>query len=58
MKLRWTQIALTEFEDAHDYIANQNFGVAAAYAVVVMLVSLAATLVYLRALRTPREQIG
>ncbi len=37
---------------------NQNFGVAAAYAVVVMLVSLAATLVYLRALRTPREQIG
>jgi len=37
---------------------NQDFGVAAAYAVVVMLVSLAATLVYLRALRTPREQIG
>lgn len=37
---------------------NQNFGVAAAYAVVVMLVSLAATLVYLRALRSPREQIG
>jgi multiple sugar transport system permease protein len=37
---------------------NQNFGVAAAYAVVVMLVSLAATLVYLRALRTPREQTG
>lgn len=37
---------------------NQNFGVAAAYAVVVMLVSLAATLVYLRALRTPREQIA
>ena len=24
MKLRWTQIALTEFEDAHDYIANDN----------------------------------
>ena len=37
---------------------NQDFGIAAAYAVVVMLVSLAATLVYLRALRTPREQIG
>ena len=37
---------------------NQDFGVAAAYAVVVMLFSLAATLVYLRALRTPREQIG
>lgn len=37
---------------------NQNFGVAAAYAVVVMVVSLAATLVYLRVLRTPNEQTG
>jgi len=36
---------------------NQDTGVAAAYAVVVMLVSLAATLVYLRVLRTPREQL-
>jgi multiple sugar transport system permease protein len=35
---------------------NQDYGVAAAYAVVVMAVSLAATLVYLRALRTPPEQ--
>lgn len=24
MKLRWTQIALTEFEDAHDHIAKDN----------------------------------
>jgi multiple sugar transport system permease protein len=37
--------------------ANQDTGVAAAYAIVVMLVSLAATLVYLRTLRTPREQV-
>ena len=37
---------------------NQDFGVAAAYAVVVMGVSLGATLVYLRVLRTPREQLG
>ncbi|HKF73308.1 MAG TPA: sugar ABC transporter permease [Stellaceae bacterium] len=35
---------------------NQNYGVAAAYAVLVMVVSLAATVVYLRALRVPREQ--
>ncbi len=35
---------------------NQNYGVAAAYAVLVMAVSLAATMVYLRALRVPREQ--
>jgi multiple sugar transport system permease protein len=35
---------------------NQNYGVAAAYAVLVMAVSLAATVVYLRALRVPREQ--
>ncbi len=35
---------------------NQDTGVAAAYAVVVMLISLAATLLYLRLLRTPREQ--
>lgn len=35
---------------------NQDFGVAAAYAVVVMAVSLAATTVYIRALRTPPEQ--
>jgi multiple sugar transport system permease protein len=35
---------------------NQDYGVAAAYAVVVMAVSLAATLVYLRALRTPADQ--
>jgi multiple sugar transport system permease protein len=33
---------------------NQNYGVAAAYAVLVMAVSLAATVVYLRALRVPR----
>jgi multiple sugar transport system permease protein len=36
---------------------NQDTGVAAAYAIVVMLISLAATLVYLRVLRTPREQL-
>jgi multiple sugar transport system permease protein len=36
---------------------SQDPGVAAAYAVVVMIVSLAATLVYLRFLRTPREQM-
>jgi len=36
---------------------NQDTGVAAAYAVVVMLISLAATLIYLRVLRTPREQM-
>ena len=36
--------------------ANQDYGVAAAYAVLVMLVSLAATLLYLRVLRTPVEQ--
>ena len=35
---------------------NQDFGVAAAYAVVVMVVSLAATMVYIRVLRTPPEQ--
>ena len=35
---------------------NQDFGVAAAYAVVVMAVSLAATMVYIRALHTPAEQ--
>jgi multiple sugar transport system permease protein len=35
---------------------NQNYGVAAAYAVLVMAVSLGATVVYLRALRVPREQ--
>jgi multiple sugar transport system permease protein len=35
---------------------NQDFGVAAAYAVVIMAVSLAATMVYIRVLRTPPEQ--
>jgi multiple sugar transport system permease protein len=35
---------------------RQDFGVAAAYAVIVMGVSLAATLIYLRVLRTPEEQ--
>jgi multiple sugar transport system permease protein len=35
---------------------QQNFGVAAAYAVIVMSVSLAATLIYLWALRTPAVQ--
>jgi len=35
---------------------NQDFGVAAAYAVVVMVVSLAATMVYIRVLRMPPEQ--
>jgi multiple sugar transport system permease protein len=35
---------------------NQDFGVAAAYAVVVMAVSLAATMVYIHVLRTPAEQ--
>jgi multiple sugar transport system permease protein len=36
---------------------SQDSGVAAAYAIVVMLISLAATLIYLRVLRTPREQM-
>lgn len=35
---------------------QQDYGVAAAYAVIVMSVSLAATLIYLRALRTPVTQ--
>ena len=35
---------------------NQNYGVAAAYAVLIMAISLAATLVYLRALRVRPEQ--
>lgn len=35
---------------------NQNYGVAAAYAMLVMVISLAATVVYLRVLRTPQEQ--
>jgi multiple sugar transport system permease protein len=35
---------------------NQDYGVAAAYAVLVMAISLAATLLYLRMLRVPREQ--
>jgi len=35
---------------------QQDFGVAAAYAVVVMCISLAATVVYLRALRTPDDK--
>jgi multiple sugar transport system permease protein len=34
---------------------NQNNGVAAAYAILVMIISLAATLVYIRTLRTPPE---
>ncbi|MCB8820189.1 carbohydrate ABC transporter permease [Microvirga rosea] len=36
---------------------NQNYGVAAAYAVLIMAISLAATAVYLRALRTRPEQL-
>jgi len=36
---------------------NQNYGVAAAYAVLIMVISLAATAVYLRALRTRPEQL-
>jgi multiple sugar transport system permease protein len=35
---------------------NQDYGAAAAYAVIVMLVSLFATLLYLRVLRVPQEQ--
>jgi multiple sugar transport system permease protein len=37
---------------------NQNYGVAAAYAVLVMAISLIATAVYLRVLRTPPEARG
>jgi multiple sugar transport system permease protein len=37
---------------------QQNYGVAAAFAVLVMVVSLASTAVYLRLLRTPREQLA
>jgi len=36
---------------------NQNYGVAAAYAVLIMAISLAATLVYLKALRTRPETL-
>ena len=36
---------------------QQDYGVAAAYAIVVMVGSLASTLVYLRLLRTPAEQL-
>jgi multiple sugar transport system permease protein len=36
---------------------QQDYGVAAAYAVLVMVASLGATLVYLRLLRTPAEQV-
>lgn len=36
--------------------SQQDYGVAAAYAVIVMVVSLVATLVYLRVLRTPAAQ--
>jgi len=36
---------------------NQNYGVAAAYAVLIMAISLAATAVYLRALRVRPEQL-
>jgi multiple sugar transport system permease protein len=36
---------------------NQNYGVAAAYAVLIMSVSLAATAMYLKLLRTPPEQL-
>ena len=43
--------------EAFDYQFNQqDFGVAAAYAIVVMAVSLGATLVYLLLLRTPPER--
>jgi multiple sugar transport system permease protein len=37
---------------------NQNYGVAAAYAVLIMLISLAATAVWLRALRTKPEMLA
>lgn len=37
---------------------NQNTGVAAAYAGLIMVISLAATAVYLRLLRTPPEQLA
>lgn len=37
---------------------NQNYGVAAAYAVLIMSISLAATAVYLRVLRTRPEQLS
>ena len=36
---------------------QQDYGVAAAYAIIVMIASLASTLVYLRLLRTPAEQL-
>ena len=35
---------------------NQDTGVAAAYAIVIMTISIAATLIYLRLLSTPSEQ--
>jgi multiple sugar transport system permease protein len=37
---------------------NQNYGVAAAYAVLIMVISLAATAVYLRVLRVRPEQMS
>jgi len=36
---------------------QQDYGVAAAYAVVIMVVSLGSTVVYLRVLRTPPAQV-
>ena len=36
---------------------NQNYGVAAAYAVLIMVISLAATLIYLKALRVDPERL-
>ena len=36
--------------------ANQNTGVAAAYAMLIVVISLAATAIYLRVLRVPAEQ--
>lgn len=36
--------------------ANQNTGIAAAYAMLIVVISLAATAIYLRALRVPAEQ--
>ena len=36
---------------------NQNYGVAGAYAVLIMVISLAATVVYLKAIRVDPERL-
>ena len=53
---KFYQTARTEPISPRPQYNQRDYGVAAAYAVIVMGVSLAATLVYLRVLRTPAAQ--